>query len=54
MTQMLELYNEEFKAAIIKCFDKQSQTRLKLIEEGKISAKCNMWKDPNVNVRTKQ
>lgn len=38
MTQMFELYDEEYKATIIKCFKKQSHTQLKLIEEGKISA----------------
>lgn len=51
---MFELYDEEYKATIIKCFKKQSHTQLKLIEEGKISAQWNMWKDSNVNVRTKQ
>lgn len=39
MTQMFELYDEEYKATIIKCFKKQSHTQLKLIEEGKISVK---------------
>lgn len=35
MTQTLELYDEEFKAAVIPCFNKRSQTQLKRIEEEK-------------------
>ena len=39
MSEMLELSDEELKATIIQCFNKQLQTHLKQMKKEKVSAK---------------
>lgn len=53
MTQMLEWCDEESKAAIIKGFNKQSQTKLELVKEEKYQ-QSRICEDPNANVRSEQ